>query len=113
MCRFFARVGRNNNQRPMTNEELSKASGLAKGTIAWLSRQMQWDSISHITAEKFTTACNVDPENADSHWRMLATDSKAKWLASANPSQRKMMQRILFDLRDKARCAHGSIPTPG
>lgn len=96
LCRLFAREGPANNQRPMSDREIARKSGLAHSTIVRLSKMDHWDGITFSTYQAFTHACRVDPMNAHGH-RLLfrRKDVRLVYMKNATPQQQRMFDRIL------------------
>jgi hypothetical protein len=57
-CRFLARS--KNGNRPASERELAKRSGLSHSTIQRISRAKSWDNFTLDTIVSFTLACGID-----------------------------------------------------
>ena len=93
LCRFVAHRRR----RPLSNQDISDASGLARSTVVKISKLDRWDNLPLKTIEAFTRACGVDllaPKRSLYIIRKRAMD----YTRNANHQQRKMYQRLLKGL---------------
>lgn len=79
--------------RLMTNSEIAEASGLAKSTIALLSKAQFWDCFTIAVADAYLKACGVDPSRTQRHRRMLRRGALL-YVKNAPPIQRKMVARV-------------------
>jgi len=50
---------------PLSNQDISKLSGLTIFEVAHLSQQVDWTGVDVPTMRRYVTACNLDLENAD------------------------------------------------
>lgn len=86
VCRLLARTGPKGRQRPMTDEEIAKASGLPVSTVISLSWMTSWNDVSCGNMLRFSKACGVDYSNA------LAMRNHVKYL--------KLRSRFVYLRRD-------------
>jgi len=99
MCRFLARKHRGH--APMTHEEISAKSGLARSTVVKVSRMQRWDRLPLTTIVAFSGACGV---NLLAPWRQLRfwRKNKLAYLGRGTPQQRKMFARLLAHINGNA-----------
>ena len=93
LCRFVAHRRR----RPLSNQDIATASGLARSTVVKISNLDCWNGVRLDMIEAFTTACGVDllaPKRSLYIIRKRAMD----YTRNANHQQRKMYQRLLKGL---------------
>jgi DNA-binding Xre family transcriptional regulator len=104
MCRFLAR--KKHGLAPMTNEDIARASGLARSTVAKLTTMDRWDNVTLKTIIAYSAACGV---NICSPWRSLRFWRRRKlaYLGRGTPNQRRMFARLLRDLHGNRRLAGG------
>lgn len=82
----------------MTNLEISHASGLGIRVVKRLSKLTRWDGVTVTVAESFSRACGIDllrPSEAVDFLRRR----KLIYMDQANISQKRMMDRILGQIR--------------
>lgn len=94
LCRFLAR--KDKGQRPMTNDDIAKASGLSRSTVAKLSQMDTWDNVTVATMEEFSRACGINllaPSRRRD--KRLISEGRLSLIKNSSPSQRMMFQRIL------------------
>lgn len=93
-CRLCAR--KENGSKLMTNDDIAKASGLARSTVAKLSKLKSWNSVKAETIEAFTRGCGIDPlaPSRRRDGRLIAA-GRLTFIRNSAPSQRRMFDRIL------------------
>lgn len=91
ICRLLART--RNGLAPLTNQEIAAAAGLARSTIAQLSKRSSWDAVPLGTIMKFATGCGVNLLNAKARARVLL--GQVRYIRRAKGPQRGMFNRLL------------------
>lgn len=100
-CRLLARVGPNNRQRPMTNDEIiarAVAAGftMSRGTAAKLSQLDRWDRVTATKMQAWISGTGIDPLNCRRHKKfMVRPDVRLKYMENGTSAQRRMIDRIL------------------
>ncbi|HEU4340040.1 MAG TPA: hypothetical protein VFU31_00570 [Candidatus Binatia bacterium] len=93
LCRFVAHRRR----RPLSNQDLSDASGLARSTIVKLSKLDRWDGVRLDMIEAFSRACGVDLLSPKTSLLIIRKRAMA-YTRNANHQQRRMYRRLLDGL---------------
>src|SRR5688572_27776143 len=92
LCRMVAR--KNHGRHAMTNQEIAKAAGVSKGTVAKLSTRLSWAGVSVDVMNQFMAACGVTLENISAHRKFLRRHSAHRYMQDADPKQKKMFNRL-------------------
>lgn len=103
LCRFVAHKRR----RPMSNQDIADASGLARSTVVKLSKLDRWDGVRLDMIDAFSRACGVDllaPKTS----LLIIRKRRMDYMRQASPQQRRMYVRILGKLKP-ASDVHGEI----
>lgn len=96
MCRFLARTGPRNHQRPLTNREIASRSGLGVGTISKLSQLKSWATVTVSTYEAYIKGCGVNPLCGRSQRQFVKRpDTKLAYQDRGSAAQKKMFRRIV------------------
>jgi hypothetical protein len=111
VCRLMARDLRamGNRQRPLTDKEIARRSGLTEPEVVFISAQHTWEEISVGKMMAFTRGCGIDFDNPrviDQHRRYL-TRRLPSWSYLRRDKEwdsrwRPMIQRHSDYLRSKA-----------
>lgn len=99
LCRLIAR--KKNGFAPMTNTEIAAKAGIARSTVAQLSRMDRWDNVTLGTIEAYTGACGI---NLLQPWRQadFLRRRSLTYMDNASPGQKRMLDRLIKDLRATA-----------
>jgi hypothetical protein len=87
----------------MSNLDLAKMTGLSRSTICKLSQLDRWDSVSAGVMQRFSIACGVDLLAPGDQKKFIAR-SRLDYMDRTSPAQRRMMKRIISDLKGGAPC---------
>lgn len=96
VCRLLARKARG--LFPKTNAEIARDAGLARSTVHKISKLKRWDTIPLMTIERYIRGTGVNPL---CQWkaRRPIVHGKANFMRVAKPSQKRMQERILGEMR--------------
>lgn len=88
----------------MSTREISLVSGLSPSTVDSLSKLTSWRTVGLERIHRFSLACGVnllDRTNRKRH-RDFWTRRRAKYLAEASASQKRMVMKLMTLLRGRA-----------
>jgi len=74
LCRFVARD--KSGQKPISNIEISRRTGISVVTIAKISRMRSWDNLKLSTIQSFSNACGVNLLSTSEQRRFLRRRKK-------------------------------------
>lgn len=97
LCRLFARTRlARTGWHPKSHREIAAEAGLAKSTVADLSRLRSWRHVPLEMADTFARACGVNlAEIEEAISRLRTGRSRLKHLAAGNAQQRRMIAELL------------------
>jgi hypothetical protein len=90
-CRFWAR--KNGGKKPMSHEDIARASGLSSARVRQISVLRTWENLPLRTIEAFAAACGVDLLRPG-RIRKFAKQKRLVFLTRATHAQRKMYARL-------------------
>lgn len=103
-CRFLARTGPNNRQRPMTNDEIVARArnggfSLSRASVAKFSQLTSWDSMTIEKAKAWIIGTGIDPlccKTRKITLNLFRGSEKISFMRNATPVQKGMLDRILL-----------------
>jgi hypothetical protein len=90
-CRYIART--KNGRRGLTTKEIESASGLSNTTVKELSLRTSWNNVTVETAQKFMSACGINPLAARKQ-RDFAKRRRMIHVENAQGAQKKLYGKI-------------------
>lgn len=92
VCRLLAR--RANGRQGLSHQEIAQASGLSVSTVAKLSFQTEWGTVTIDVAKRFSLACGVNHLNASGQLDYLRRRKMAHVFKA--PKNQKQFYNRLF-----------------
>jgi hypothetical protein len=94
----------------MSNEDIAKAGGLARSTVAKVSRLDSWDSLTLRVIAAFSAGCGIDLLRLSSRRdKRLLSSGRLTFMKRGSSAQRRMFARLLNDLRGGRRETRGAL----